>query len=173
MLNDTKSRLAELDRLDAASRLGETGWRVVGFETSPTLVSNVDELQGWTALIQLESPQGDKCEATLFSELAERNRYPENGRVFGALWLDRFEGSDSEYGRPWNPAISKPKLELAQTPDGALYYRYNNGLNEFQTGKLETKTLDAALQTVAVEPISLTAVATPADSTAPTVFTLM
>ncbi len=172
MLRDTTSRLVELDRLDAASRLGETGWRIVGFETSPTLVSDVEELQGWTALIQLESPQGDKCEATLFSELAERNRYPENGRVFGALWLDRFEGSDSEYGRPWNPALSKPKLELAQTPDGALYYRYNNGLNEFQTGKLETKTLDAALQTVAVEPISLTAVATPADSTAPTAFTL-
>lgn len=172
MLNDTKSRLAELDRLDAASRLGETGWRIVGFETSPTLVSNVDELQGWTALIQLESPQGDKYETTLFSELAERNRYPENGRVFGALWLDRFEGSDSEYGRPWNPALSKPKLELAQTPDGALYYRYNNGLNEFQTGRLETKTLDAALQTIAVEQISLTDVATPADSTAPTAFSL-
>jgi len=172
MLNDTTSRLTELDRLDAASRLGETGWRIVGFETSPTLVSNVDELQGWTALIQLESPQGDKCEATLYSELAERNRYPENGRVFGALWLDRFEGSDSEYGRPWNPALSKPKLELAQTPDGALYYRYNNGLNEFQTGRLETKTLDATLQTVAVEPIALTDVATPADSTVPTAFSL-
>ena len=51
MLNDTTSRLTELNRLDAASRLGETGWRIVGFETSPTLVSNVDELQGWTALI--------------------------------------------------------------------------------------------------------------------------
>ncbi|MBQ8363919.1 MAG: hypothetical protein IJX36_08350, partial [Thermoguttaceae bacterium] len=51
MLADTTSRLSELDRLDAASRLGETGWRIVGFETSPTLVSNVDELQGWTALI--------------------------------------------------------------------------------------------------------------------------
>ena len=172
MLSDTKSRLTELDRLDAASRLGETGWRIVGFETSPTLVSNVDELQGWTALIQLESPQGDKCEATLFSELAERNRYPENGRVFGALWLDRFEGSDSEYGRPWNPAISKPKLELAQTPDGALYYRYNNGLNEFQTGKLETKTLDAALQTVAVAETALTDVAKPTELTAPTSFSL-
>ena len=172
MLNDTTSRLTELDRLDAASRLGETGWRIVGFETSPTLVSNVDELQGWTALIQLESPQGDKCEATLYSELAERNRYPENSRVFGALWLDRFEGSDSEYGRPWNPALSKPKLELAQTPDGALYYRYNNGLNEFQTGRLETKTLEAALQTVAVEQIALTDVATPADSTVPTAFSL-
>lgn len=172
MLNDTKSRLAELDRLDAASRLGETGWRIVGFETSPTLVSNVDELQGWTALIQLESPQGDKYETTLFSELAERNRYPENGRVFGALWLDRFEGSDSEYGRPWNPALSKPKLELAQTPDGALYYRYNNGLNEFQTGRLETKTLDATLQTVAVSQVALADVATPPDSTAPTAFSL-
>ncbi len=172
MLNDTTSRITELDRLDAVSRLGETGWRIVGFETSPTLVSNVEELQGWTALIQLESPQGDKCEATLFSELAERNRYPENGRVFGALWLDRFEGSDSEYGRPWNPALSKPKLELAQTPDGALYYRYNNGYNEFQTGKLETQTLDAALQTVAVAQTALTDVATPADSTAPTAFSL-
>ncbi|MBQ9799895.1 MAG: hypothetical protein IJO40_08145 [Thermoguttaceae bacterium] len=172
MLSDTTSRLTELDRLDAASRLGETGWRIVGFETSPTLVSNVDELQGWTALIQLESPQGDKCEATLYSELAERNRYPENGRVFGALWLDRFEGADSEYGRPWNPALSKPKLELAQTPDGALYYRYNNGLNEFQTGRLETKTLDAALQNIAVSQIALTDVATPTDSTAPTAFSL-
>ncbi len=172
MLGDTTSRLAELDRLDAASRLGETGWRIVGFETSPTLVSNVEELQGWTALIQLESPQGDKHEATLYSELAERNRYPENGRVFGALWLDRFEGSDSEYGRPWNPALSKPKLELTQTPEGALYYRYNNGLNEFQTGKLETKTLDEALQTVAVDQIALNDVATPADSTAPTAFSL-
>lgn len=172
MLNDTTSRLTELNRLDAASRLGETGWRIVGFETSPTLVSNVDELQGWTAIIQLESPQGDKCETTLYSELAERNRYPENGRVFGALWLDRFEGSDSEYGRPWNPALSKPKLELAQTPDGALYYRYNNGLNEFQTGRLETKTLDAALQNIAVPQIALTDVATPTDSTAPTAFSL-
>ena len=172
MLNDTTSRLTELNRLDAASRLGETGWRIVGFETSPTLVSNVDELQGWTALIQLETPQGDKCEATLYSELAERNRYPENGRVFGALWLYRFEGSDSEYGRPWNPALSKPKLELAQTPDGALYYRYNNGLNEFQAGRLKTKTLDAALQTVAVEQIALTDVANPADSTVPTAFSL-
>ncbi|MBQ2789067.1 MAG: hypothetical protein IJE97_05465, partial [Thermoguttaceae bacterium] len=172
MLNDTKSRLAELDRLDAVSRLGETGWRIVGFETSPTLVSNVEELQGWTALIQLESPQGDKCETTLFSELAERNRYPENGRVFGSLWLDRFEGSDSEYGRPWNPTLSKPKLELAQTPDGALYYRYNNGLNEFQTGRLETKTLDATLQTVAVEQTALTDVALPSASTAPTAFSL-
>lgn len=172
MFDDTTSRLAELDRLDAATQLGETGWRIVGFETSPTLVSNVDELQGWTALIQLQSPQGDKCEATLYSELAERNRYPENGRVFGALWLDRFEGSDSEYGRPWNPALSKPKLELAQTPDGALYYRYNNGLNEFQSGRLETKTLDAALQTVAVDQIALTDVAVPSDSTAPTAFSL-
>lgn len=172
MLSDTTSRLAELDRLDAASRLGATGWRIVGFETSPTLVSNVEELQGWTALIQLESPQGDKYETTLFSELAERNRYPENGRVFGALWLDRFEGSDSEYGRPWNPSLSKPKLELAQTPDGALYYRYNNGLNEFQTGKLKTKTLDDALQTVAVEQTALTDVATLNDSTAPTAFSL-
>lgn len=172
MLNDTKSRLTELDRLDAAARLGETGWRVVGFETSPTLVSNVDELQGWTALIQLESPQGDKCEATLFSELAERNRYPENGRVFGALWLDRFEGSDSEYGRPWNPAISKPKLELAQTPDGALYYRYNNGCNEFQSGRIETKALDAQAETVAADQIALTDVAVPTDSTAPTTFSL-
>ncbi|MBQ2790472.1 MAG: cytochrome c biogenesis protein CcsA [Thermoguttaceae bacterium] len=172
MLNDTTSRLAELDRLDAVSRLGETGWRIVGFETSPTLVSNVDELQGWTALIQLESPQGDKCETTLFSELAERNRYPENGRVFGALWLDRFQGSDSEYGRPWNPSLSKPKLELAQTPDGALYYRYNNGLNEFQTGRLETKTLSAETETIAAANVALTAVATPGDSTAPTAFTL-
>ncbi|MBQ7813660.1 MAG: hypothetical protein IJ387_04095, partial [Thermoguttaceae bacterium] len=172
MLADTTSRLSELDRLDAASRLGETGWRIVGFETSPTLVSNVDELQGWTALIQLESPQGDKCETTLYSELAERNRYPENGRVFGALWLDRFEGSDSEYGRPWNPALSKPKLELAQTPDGALYYRYNNGYNEFQTGRLETKTLSAETETVAASNVALTDVATPADSTAPTAFSL-
>ncbi|MBR2005977.1 MAG: hypothetical protein IJ991_17575, partial [Thermoguttaceae bacterium] len=172
MLSDTTSRLAELDRLDAASRLGETGWRIVGFETSPTLVSNVDELQGWTALIQLESPQGDKCETTLFSELAERNRYPENGRVFGALWLDRFEGSDSEYGRPWNPALCKPKLELTQTPDGALYYRYNNGLNEFQAGRLETKTLLGETETVAADAVALTDVATPAESTAPTAFSL-
>lgn len=172
MLNDTTARLTELDRLDAVSRLGETGWRIVGFETSPTLVSNVDELQGWTALIQLESPQGDKCETTLFSELAERNRYPENGRVFGALWLDRFEGSDSEYGRPWNPALAKPKLELTQTPDGALYYRYNNGLNQFQTGKLETKTLSDAPETVAAANVALTDVATPADSPAPTAFSL-
>ncbi len=172
MLNDTSSRLAELDRLDAASRLGETGWRIVGFETSPTLVSDVEELQGWTALIQLESPQGDKYETTLYSELAERNRYPENGRVFGALWLDRFEGSDSEYGRPWNPALSKPKLELAQTPDGALYYRYNNGCNEFQSGRIETKTLDAQAETVAADQIALTDVAVPTDSTAPTTFSL-
>lgn len=172
MLSDTTSRLAELDRLDAASRLGETGWRIVGFETSPTLVSDVEELQGWTALIQLESPQGDKYETTLYSELAERNRYPENGRVFGSLWLDRFEGSDSEYGRPWNPALSKPKLELAQTPDGALYYRYNNGLNEFQSGRIETKALDAQAETVAADQIALTDVAAPTDSTAPTTFSL-
>ncbi|MBR4834455.1 MAG: cytochrome c biogenesis protein CcsA [Thermoguttaceae bacterium] len=172
MLNDTKSRLAELDRLDAATRLGSTGWRVVGFETSPTLVGNVDELQGWTAIIQLESPQGVKCEATLFSELAERNRYPENGRVFGALWLDRFEGSDSEYGRPWNPALSKPKLELAQSPDGSLYYRYNNGLNALQTGRLETKTLSSETETVAVEQVALNQVAPNAETASPTAFSL-
>lgn len=172
MQNDATTRLAELDRLDAATRLGATGWRIVGFETSPTLVANVDELQGWTALIQLESPQGDTFEATLFSELAERNRYPENGRVFGALWLDRFEGSDSEYGRPWNSVLSKPKLELAQAPDGALYYRYNNGLNGFQTGSLETRTLDGISETVAVASVALADVASPADSTAPTAFSL-
>ncbi len=172
MAADTTSRLAELDRLDAATRLGSTGWRVVGFETSPTLVSNVDELQGWTALVQLESPQGVKCEATLFSELAERNRYPENGRVFGALWLDRFEGSDSEYGRPWNPALSKPKLELAQAPDGSLYYRYGNGLGAFQTGRLETKTLSPQTGTVAVEQVALNHVATNAETASPTAFSL-
>ncbi len=133
MAAQNDERLAEVERLEAVTRLGDSGWKIVAFEISPTLVSGVDELQGWTAALQLQSPQGVIYDATLFSELSERNRYSDGGRIFGALWLSQPKGDDNEYGRPWNAALDKPKLELIQSASGALLCRYADAKGGVQT----------------------------------------
>lgn len=133
MAAQNDERLAEVERLEAVARLGDSGWKIVAFEISPTLVSGVDELQGWTAALQLQSPQDVIYDATLFSELSERNRYSDGGRIFGALWLSQPKDDDNEYGRPWNAALDKPKLELIQSASGALLCRYADAKGCVQT----------------------------------------
>jgi len=147
MKTQTTERLNDVERLEETSKLGDSGWRVVGFESSPTLLPGVEELQGWSALVKLMAPEGEVCDVALFSDLAERNRYPENGRVYGALWLKEAGGSDTEYGRKWNEALTEPKLELMQTQDAQVVYRYADGIGNVTTGTLEISPLDAASAT--------------------------
>ncbi len=155
MLAQTDERLKELDELEKNTRLGDDGWKIVALETSPTLLQGVDELQGWTARVVLESPQGTHEEATLQSELPERNRYPESGRVFGALWLAEPSGDDNEYGRKWSGVLNCAKLEIMQSRNEDLaprvLWRYNDGANHVQTGLLflniqytESETFDSS-----------------------------
>ncbi len=155
MKSQTSERLKEVERLEETSKLGDSGWRVVGFESSPTLLPGVEELQGWSALVRLQTPEGEFCETTLFSDLAERNRYPENGRVYGALWLKTPGGSDTEYGRKWNEALNKPKLELTQTQDEKIVYRYSNGAGVVLTGTLQISPVDDASKTFQSAPVTL------------------
>ena len=147
MLDQTAKRANEVDALCEATRLGDSGWTIVGFETSPTVVQGTEELQGWSAALQLSSPQGETVRLSLYSDVYERNVFPTNERAFGALWTEEAGGSDNEFGRPWSKGLGKPKLELLQTISGKLYYRYNNGLNDVTTGELKLEQTDAELGT--------------------------
>ncbi|MCF0234726.1 MAG: hypothetical protein HUK22_07100, partial [Thermoguttaceae bacterium] len=142
MAEQTAERLAEIEKLEKITVLGKTGWQIVGFEVSPTLVSGVEELQGWTATLQLQSPLGELAEASLNSELSERNRLPENGRVFGALWLDTPAGEDSAYGRKWNPALTAPKIEIMQSSNGAATCRFIAGVGDVKTLPIDASVFD-------------------------------
>ncbi len=151
MQNQNDLRLADVEKLVAATTLGDSGWKIVGFQTSPTLVPGAEELQGWSAMAQLVSPQGETCEISLFSDIFERNKFPTNGRVYGALWLERAMGDDNEYGRAWSKALDKPKLELMQDLSGRVAYRVNDGANHVKTGVLETTVVDEAAALASAE----------------------
>ena len=154
MNEQNEERIRELEELEKNVTLGEKGWKIVAFETTPTLLQGVEELQGWTARIILQSPQGTREEATLQSELPERNRYPESGRVFGAIWLAEPSGDDNEFGRAWSKSLASAKLELMQTRDGKVLYRYNDGGNVVQSGALELNSQDAVKETFASTPVA-------------------
>ena len=81
MRDQNDKALDEVKLLEEATKLGDSGWKIVGFETSPTMAPGVEELQGWSAVVRLKSPEGEENEASLFSELYERNKFPESGRV--------------------------------------------------------------------------------------------
>lgn len=137
MQEQNDRRLEDVAKLADAVKLGDSQWRIVGFETSPTLVPEVDELQGWSALASLRSPEGKQVDVSLFSELYERNKFDPNGRVFGALWIADLKEDDNEYGRPWAKTLGKPKLELMQDLSGRVAYRVCDGKNHVETGELD------------------------------------
>lgn len=132
----------DIKKLEEATKLGDSGWKIVGFETSPTILPGAQELYGLSALVQLESPEGERCETSLFSELFERNRYPSSGRVFGGLWVEQASDEDAAYGRSQNKALNKPKLELMQDLAGAVAYRVTDGSGRVKSGRLELTALD-------------------------------
>ena len=152
-LDETSRRAVEVEGLAERVKLGESGWRVLGFVMSPTQVQGVEELHGTTAAFTLESPQGEAVETTLFSELPERNRYPESGRVFGALWSAPTENEDNIYGRKWAENLGRPRLELMQGSDGTIQYRYAEP-GFYAAGTLETSSLDETQGTFKAAPVA-------------------
>ena len=150
-------RIADVKVLQTATKLGDSGWTVEAFETSPTMAPNVEELYGWSASVRLRSPQGETRDMALFSELFERNRYPEDGRVFGALWIERPSGDDNEYGRPWNANLGKPKLEFMQDLAGKLAWRCSDGRNRVASGYCSVKADDATVGASETEPVPVPA----------------
>lgn len=155
MREQNESSVADVKKLVEATTLGDSGWKIVGFDASPTLAPGVDELQGWSAMIQLETPQGERCEASLFSELFERNKFPENGRVYGALWIEDAPKDDNEYGRPWSKSLDKPKLELMQDLAGRVVYRVNDGSGHIETGTLELSATDESERLYAASAVKI------------------
>ena len=151
MLAETTRRSGEVETLKTKTKLGDSGWRIVSFETTPTQFQGLDALVGWTGAFTLLSPQDEVVDLTLFSELSERNRYPESGRVFGALWLSERKGDDREYGRPWSPTLDKPRLELLQTGDDRVLYRYSAG-SVCTSGTLDISEKDANAETLQAAP---------------------
>ncbi len=152
-LDETSRRAVEVEELAQKLKLGETGWRFLAFSLTPTQIQGIDELQGTTAVFTLESPQGDAVETTLFSELPERNRYHESGRVYGALWTAPAENEDNIYGRKWAENLGKPRLELMQGNDGTIQYRYGEP-GFYAVGTLETSSLDEAQGTFKTAPVA-------------------
>ena len=146
----------DIKKLEEATKLGDSGWKIVGFETSPTILPGAQELYGLSALVQLESPEGERCETSLFSELFERNRYPSSGRVFGGLWVEQSSDEDAAYGRSQNKALNKPKLELMQDLAGAVAYRVTDGSGRVKSGRLELTALDQTPERLFFSAVKLT-----------------
>ncbi|MBR4752361.1 MAG: cytochrome c biogenesis protein CcsA [Thermoguttaceae bacterium] len=155
MREQNDKALDEVKLLEEATKLGDSGWKIVGFETSPTTAPGVEELQGWSAVVRLKSPEGEENEASLFSELYERNKFPESGRVFGGIWLDDVGGDDNEFGRPWSKNLDKPKLEFMQDLAGDVAYRVVNGAKNVVSGVLELAALDETAGTFQASPVQV------------------
>lgn len=153
-LDETSRRETEVKELAQRVKLGDSKWRVLAFNMTPTQVQGVEELQGVTAVLTLESPQGDAVETTLFSELPERNRYPESRRVYGALWTVPKTDEDNVYGRKWAKNVDKPRLELMQGSDGTIQYRYGAS-GFYAAGALETTALDDVAGTLKAATVAL------------------
>lgn len=151
-LADTTKRVAEIEETAKKTALGNSGWKIVGAEITPTLFQGVDELQGWTAQVALATPQGDRDEIAIFSEYPERNRGSRTGRVYGALRISQPGGDDNEYGRPWNPNLGKPKLTFLQTRDERVLYLYEDG-GARQTGELQLSAVDVERGVFAANPV--------------------
>jgi ABC-type transport system involved in cytochrome c biogenesis permease subunit len=171
MLSDVSQRLEEVESLAAKLALGDSGWRVASFDLTPALFQGLEELQGWTANFSFVSPSGERVDTTLFSELPERNRYPESGRVYGALWLKDSGGGDTSYGRQWDEDLDKPRLEIMQSRNGELQYRYSAS-DFFSSGQIETSTLDESSETLKGTLVNIATAAGESDTDELTSFTL-
>ena len=138
MLDDTTRREEQIQTLRDELSLGDSGWRVLNYETVPTQAQGVDELYGWSARVLFETPQGESLETFVYTELPERNRYPESGRVFASLWREVDVDEETIYGRKWNANLNAARLDVMQSPSGRVAYRYSSGTRVYATGELQT-----------------------------------
>ncbi|MDO5309459.1 MAG: cytochrome c biogenesis protein CcsA [Planctomycetia bacterium] len=171
MQKQCQTQLEQITQLETMSTLGQTGWRVEFCEIDPTVLSNVQELLGWTVRMTLRSPENVQEKITLNSDLTERNSYPASKRVFGSVYFEAQSGSDNLYGRAWHKDLGKAKLEIMQSPQPGVYYRYNDGANHVQCGQLELQSLEDAERLYSAKSVALT---TPDNTLTPqiTEFTL-
>lgn len=107
------------------------GWHVAKIEIVPTMVPGIETIQGWTARIQLKNQTSGAADSLqLSSDWHERDLRGSRSGVTGALFGILPERQERKIlGRRWDKRLSKPLLELIQSPDGKLYYRYWDGTN--------------------------------------------
>ena len=106
-----------------------SGWHVTRIEIVPTMVPGIETIQGWTARIQLKNVENGAADTMqLSSDWHERDLQGSRSGVTGTLFGILHEEQERKIlGRRWDKRLSKPFLELIQSPDGKLYYRYWNG----------------------------------------------
>lgn len=129
-----------LKDLKLPAPLGATGYKIVDFRMTPTLVSELETLQGWTAVIRLANSAGKTEEIQIHSEITERNVFCKEFGITGTLWMEQDPAQEKvRYGRKWDESLGKPRLELIQSPDGSLGWRCSNGAQNVCSGKFELK----------------------------------
>ncbi len=120
--------------------LGTTGYKITDFRMTPTLVSELETLQGWTAVVRIENQQGKSEELQLHSEITERNIFSKEFGIAGTLWMQtNTDQSKVRYGRKWDNSLDKSRLELIQSPDGSLAWRCWDGSQRVMSGLFELK----------------------------------
>ena len=105
------------------------GWRLTRIEIVPTMVPGIETIQGWTARLELNQDEtGAVDRLQLSSDWHERDIQGSTSGIVGTLFGTIPQRTEQKVlGREWDERLSKPLIELIQSPDGALFCRSWNG----------------------------------------------
>ncbi|MGI5831799.1 MAG: cytochrome c biogenesis protein [Thermoguttaceae bacterium] len=114
------------------------GWHLVRIEIVPTIVPGLETIQGWTARAELRQNETGKTDRLqLSSDWRERDIQGELSGITGALFGALPNRSETKIlGRRWDKCLQSPLLELIQSPDGELCFRYWDGASSFASSRL-------------------------------------
>lgn len=116
-------------------KLGKSGCKIIEVQLTPTLLPGKTVFQGFTAVVRLETAEGKIDELRLHSEYPEANSTGESTGFSGCLWAEIDpKTTPSHTGYSWDPGLNSPRLELLQSTDDVLYYRYWDGHDHVTTG---------------------------------------
>ncbi|MBR5627373.1 MAG: hypothetical protein IKW74_07120, partial [Thermoguttaceae bacterium] len=139
LATDTLEKLNDQGKLAETPLLEGTGYKITRFQMTPSLLPELQTLQGWTVQLDVESPTGRQALLQLHSELPERNLQAGEIQVFGSLWVNAGQTQrKAQFGRQWAGYLNKPRLEIIQGADEQPAFRFWDGKNNVLTGSFDT-----------------------------------
>ena len=133
-LDEVTAKQKSMSVLAEKVKLGKTGYRLANVQLTPTHLPGQNVLQGMSAVIQIAMPEGKLDMLRLHSEYPEANTSGKSTGISGTLWAQIDSKTQKYEGYSWGPDTSKPRLELLQSTDDVLYYRYWDAKTHVATG---------------------------------------
>ncbi|MGL4943718.1 MAG: hypothetical protein ACRC46_11070 [Thermoguttaceae bacterium] len=124
---DVAKTVAEFANGATSVALGSHGFKIEKFQW-------IERLPMVT--LEVVAPSGVRATLRLFADAPERNIVANDLGVCGSYWINPNDESLASRNEPTYAMLSQPRLDLLQSPNGKLFWRYWNGSSLVDAGQV-------------------------------------